>query len=82
MKGKREDSVREMGEGYSLVATGITFALTLTGAALLGFWADRRLGTLPLFTIVGTFAGMGLGGFWLFARLRREEDADRRPDGN
>ncbi len=81
MKGKRERSVREMGEGYSLVAAGITFALTLTGAALLGFWADRRLGTLPLFTIIGTFLGMGLGGFWLYVRLRRGEDA-RGPDGS
>jgi F0F1-type ATP synthase assembly protein I len=66
-----------MGEGYSLGAVGITFALTLTGAALLGFWLDRRLGTLPLFTIIGTFLGMGLGGFWLYARLRRGEEAGR-----
>jgi hypothetical protein len=62
-----------MGEGYSLVAVGITFALTVTGAALAGVWLDRRLSTLPLFTVVLTLAGMGLGGFWLWARLRRSE---------
>lgn len=60
-----------MGEGYSLVATGITFALTITGATLAGFWLDRRMGTLPLWTLVGTFGGMGLGGFWLWAKLKR-----------
>lgn len=63
-----------MGEGYSLVAAGMTFALTITVATLLGFWLDRRFGTLPLFTLVGTFGGMGLGGFWLWARLRRAQN--------
>lgn len=64
--------MRELGEGYSYVSVGITFALTLTGAALLGFWLDRRLGTVPLFTLIGTLGGMGLGGFWLYQRLRAE----------
>ncbi len=62
-------SSKEMGEGYVLVSLGMTFALTLTGAALLGFWADRKLGTMPLFTLVGTFGGMGLAGFWLWQKL-------------
>lgn len=62
-----------MGEGYSLVAAGITFALTVTGAVLGGVWLDRRLGTLPLFTVVSALLGMGLGGFWLWARLKRAE---------
>lgn len=68
--------MQELGEGYSLVSVGITFALTLTGAALAGFWLDRRLGTVPLFTLVGTFAGMGLGGFWMYQRLRAEQGGD------
>ncbi len=68
--------MQELGEGYSFVAIGITFALTLTGAALLGFWLDRRWGTVPLFTLIGSVAGMGLGGFWMYQRLRRELDDD------
>jgi len=68
--------MREIGEGYSFVSMGITFALTLTGAALLGLWLDRRFGTLPLFTLIGTFGGMALGGFWLYQRLRGEIESD------
>lgn len=71
MKDDRERPEEAMGDGYSLVAAGITFALTITGAALLGFWLDRRLGTLPLCTVIGTLVGMGMGGFWLWARLKR-----------
>lgn len=73
MKDSEERPEQAIGEGYSLVAAGITFALTITGAALAGFWLDRRLGSLPLLTIVGTLVGMGLGGFWLWARLKRAE---------
>jgi F0F1-type ATP synthase assembly protein I len=62
-----------IGEGYAMVAVGITFALTLTGAALLGFWLDKRFGTVPLFTLIGTLGGMTLAGYWLWAKLVREQ---------
>jgi F0F1-type ATP synthase assembly protein I len=71
VKDDRESAGKSMGEGYSLVATGMTFALTITGATLLGFWLDKRAGSTPLFTLIGTFGGMALGGFWLWAKLRR-----------
>lgn len=64
-----------------MVAVGITFALTLTGAALLGLWLDRRLGTMPILTIVGTFAGMAMGGYWLWARVTAESNQHRREHG-
>ncbi len=64
-----------------MVAVGMTFALTLTGAALLGFWLDRRLETLPLFTILGTFVGMAMGGYWLWARVTAESDRHRERGG-
>ena len=77
MKDDRERPEEAMGEGYSLVAAGMTFALTITGATLLGFWADRRMGSLPLFTLVGMAVGMGFGGFWLWARLKRSAGSGR-----
>ena len=80
MKGPKDDSIRDMGEGYSLLAVGITFALVLVGAALGGVWLDRRLGTMPLCTIVGTFAGMALGGYWVYVRIRGEELGRRHGD--
>jgi F0F1-type ATP synthase assembly protein I len=73
VKDDRESAGKAMGEGYSLVATGMTFALTITGATLLGFWLDKRVGTIPLFTLIGTFGGMGLGGFWLWHKIRRSK---------
>lgn len=71
MKDQEERPEQAMGEGYSLVAVGITFALTVTGAVLAGVWLDRRFGTMPLFTLVLMFGGMALAGFWLWARLQR-----------
>jgi len=65
-----------MAEGYALLTVGITFALTVTGCLLLGVWADRRLATMPLFTVAGTLLGMALGGFWMYQRLRRESRTD------
>ena len=76
MRDPEEHPNQAIGEGYAMVAVGITFALTLTGAALLGFWLDRRWGTVPLFTILGTLVGMAMAGFWLWARLVREQYGD------
>jgi hypothetical protein len=38
---------------------------TLAGVAA-GYWADQRLGTLPVFVLLGFFAGAGTGavGIW------------------
>lgn len=73
MKPPENDPSKEIGEGYALLTIGITFALTLTGCVLAGVWADRRWHTVPLFTIAGMIVGMGLGGFWMYQRLRRQE---------
>ncbi len=70
-----DGSNREIGEGYALVSVGITFALTLVGFTLGGFWLDGRTKTLPLFTILGMVAGTALGGFWLWQRV------GKRPKG-
>ncbi|MDR0291654.1 MAG: AtpZ/AtpI family protein [Elusimicrobium sp.] len=42
-----------------LVSTqlGLQFALTVCLAGLAGYWADKKLGTLPLFTIILAIAG-------------------------
>ena len=73
MKRPEDDTTNGMGEGYALLTVGITFALTVTGLLLLGYWADRRLGTSPLLLIVGTLLGTGLGGFWAYQRVIRQK---------
>lgn len=69
MERPEDETAKGMGEGYALLTVGITFALTLTGFLLLGFWADRRLGTSPLLMVAGTLLGTGLGGFWAYRRV-------------
>ena len=71
MKRPENDSTRGMGEGSALLTIGITFALSVTGFLLLGYWADERLGTSPLLLIAGTVLGTGLGGFWAYQRVSR-----------
>jgi F0F1-type ATP synthase assembly protein I len=61
---------RAYGEGWIYVSHGITFAVAVVLWALAGIWLDRRLGTMPLFTVLGTVVGMGLSGFWLLNRVR------------
>ena len=80
MKDPEESPNREIGEGYALVSVGITFALTLAGCTLGGFWLDKRTDTLPLFTLVGMVVGTALGGFWLWQRIGQRPKNGGRDD--
>lgn len=68
MKG-RDAGNRAVGEGWDLVSHGVTFALVITLSALGGVWLDKRFGTMPLLTLVGTLGGMAWAGYWLYAKL-------------
>ncbi len=51
------------GAAYLALFSEIAFVLlvtTLAGVGL-GYWADTRLGTVPLFVLIGLFVGMGIG---------------------
>ncbi len=60
------------GAGYALLTVSITFALTVVLGILGGRWLDGRLNSAPLFTLVGLLAGIGLGGFWAYLRIKQE----------
>ena len=47
-----------MGGGSQLAGLGVTFAASVALLTFAGIWLDRRVGTLPLFTLLGTFAGL------------------------
>lgn len=51
------------GGAYAILFTEIGFSLLVTTliGVLVGYWADRQLGTLPIFVIVGFLAGAGAG---------------------
>ena len=60
---------------------GLQFVVALLFFLWLGQWVDRRLGTAPVFLLIGVFAGAG-GSFYamyrkLMAAQEREEQAVR-----
>ena len=60
---------------------GLTWALSTALFLFLGLLADRWLGTMPLFTILGAFVGAGAGFYSLYFHLviePRERERARR----
>ena len=55
---------------------GLTFALSTLLFLLAGWWLDRKVGTMPLFLILGAFVGGGAG----FYSLYRHVVLDERPE--
>ena len=40
---------------------GLVLLVTTLVGVLVGYWADKQVGTLPVFVLVGLAAGMGAG---------------------
>jgi F0F1-type ATP synthase assembly protein I len=56
-------------DGTELAGLGLTFGASIVAFTLAGNWADERLGTSPLFLLVGVFLGFGLSLAWIYRRL-------------
>ena len=54
---------------------GVQLAVSLLAFVWVGQWADRRLGTGGLLTVVGAFLGFGGTMYWLIRSLR-DKDGD------
>lgn len=63
---------RSMGQGYRYLASGLRFGGAIVMFVLVGLALDNWLHTRPLFILVGTFVGAGLG----FVSIWREIKAD------
>ena len=77
---------REIGEGYRLVALGLTFAGGIILFALVGLWLDQRLGWTPALTITGTLLGAVLSFLNIYWKLnaleqKRREEREREREG-
>jgi hypothetical protein len=48
----------------------ILLVTTLAGVAV-GYWADERLGTLPVFVLVGFLAGAAIGTVGIYRLITR-----------
>jgi F0F1-type ATP synthase assembly protein I len=65
----------------SYLGTGLAFAASILVFLYLGQWVDRKLGTAPLFLVIGVFIGAGAGFYSLYKKLMaaeaRDEDSRR-----
>ena len=60
-----------MGNNYGRsIALGITLLLILVVLGGLGLLADKFLGTLPLFLLVGIVVGFALGLYYMYVTLK------------
>jgi F0F1-type ATP synthase assembly protein I len=60
---------------------GLQWALSTLLFLLGGWWLDSKVGTMPLFTILGAFVGAGAGFYSLYRHIvveaqDRDEDAE------
>jgi ATP synthase protein I len=61
---------------------GLTWALSTLLFLLGGWWIDGKMGTMPLFMILGAFIGAGAGFYSLYRHVvvePRERDEDAKP---
>ena len=77
--GKREKPkvLSSYAESSRYMGMGIHFALTTLLGAGGGWWLDRSIATLPLFTLVGLLAGACAGFYHLYMKLMEIEDKER-----
>ena len=63
--------VRSFGEYTGL---GIQLGVTVVIFCFLGYYLDRYLGTLPLFTILGTFIGASTAIYSIYRKVFPDKD--------
>lgn len=53
------------------IGIGSTIAVLVAGGLVLGWFADKQMTTLPLFTLLGLLVGIIAASFYLFRVYRR-----------
>jgi F0F1-type ATP synthase assembly protein I len=62
---------------------GLLLLVTTLGGIAAGYWVDQRLGTVPVFVLVGFLAGGGIGTVGIYRLLQRFlAQEDERSGGN
>lgn len=90
----KEDPLAKLHEGKGAGALGaagryaglgLQFALSILLFLYLGQWLDRRIGTEPLFLILGVFVGAAAAFYSMYRTLmtdqRRQDEARRAREG-
>ena len=68
-----ESREQAIGRGYKYLAMGLRFAGGIVVFFFAGLFLDRKLGTTPLFILIGTVAGAGLAFLSVYRELIAEE---------
>jgi len=63
---------------FAHITIGIQLAITILIFVLGGNWLDQRYGKSPLFLVIGTALGMGIGFYHLLKDLQSEESKDNK----
>lgn len=62
--------------GNDFAGAGIQFAVAIVLFVFLGSWLDNRLGTSPLFILLGVLVGGGGGFYSLYRKVSAAQQAD------
>jgi F0F1-type ATP synthase assembly protein I len=68
-----ETPEKAMGRGYKYLAMGLRFAGGIVVFMFGGLFLDRKLGTTPLFLLIGVLGGAGLGFLSVYRELMADE---------
>lgn len=60
----------------TFAGVGLQFAVAIVLFVLLGQWVDRKLGTAPVFLMLGVFVGGGAAFYSLYKRITAAQRAD------
>jgi F0F1-type ATP synthase assembly protein I len=79
-KGGAPPAGRDRGpSGEGGVSAALQFGITTVVFSLLGNWLDGRLGTSPLFLLLGMFLGAGAGFYSMYRKLTAGERSAMKP---
>jgi F0F1-type ATP synthase assembly protein I len=79
LPGSREPAKPAASGGLAAYAgLGFQFVIAILLFLYVGQWVDRKLGTRPLFLIVGVFLGAATGFYSMLQRLKADEKREDR----
>ena len=67
-------------EGWRYSTVGMEFTLTFLSLLGGGVWLDKRIGTMPVYTLLGGGLGFAAGLYRLLRRVHEIRDAASRAD--
>jgi len=69
------------GSAAEFAGLGLQFAIAIVAFLYAGRWLDARLGTAPLFLILGVFVGAGGAFYGMYRRMTAAQRRDRAVRG-